>query len=160
MTDSGAVPTLRAVFRAEIEGHRALLSVLIAEQEALRTANAEAVAIAASSKLRHINELEALARQRMELVIGMGIALTATSVETGTLAAPAAAQLKSDWAALRAVASEAQQTNALNGRLIERHQRHCETALAALLQAGGRTAVYGADGRPERTSIGRPLVAI
>jgi len=43
MNDTGAVTTLRAVFRAELEGHRALLAVLKVEQEALRTANTEAV---------------------------------------------------------------------------------------------------------------------
>lgn len=160
MPDESAVPTLRAVFRAEIEGHRALLDVLMNEQEALRTANAEAVALAASAKLRHITELEALARQRMELVISMGVSLTAATVQTGSLPAPIAQQLKGDWAALRAVAAEAQQANALNGRLIARHQRHCESALSALLQAGDRAPVYGADGRPERTASGRPLAAI
>ena len=62
MSDMAAVSTLRTVFRAETEGHRALLSVLMAEQEALRTANAEAVALASSAKLRHIQELETLAQ--------------------------------------------------------------------------------------------------
>lgn len=160
MSDAGAVPTLRAVFRAEIEGHRALLEVLKAEQEALRTANPEAVALAASAKLRHIGELEALARQRTELVLSMGIALTATGVEPGTLPEAAVAQLRGDWADLRAVAAEAQRTNAFNGRLIVRHQRHCETALNALLQAGGRSTVYGADGRAERGTSGRTLATI
>lgn len=160
MSDPAAVPTLRAVFRAEIEGHRALLDVLKAEQEALRTAHPEAVALAASAKLRHISELEALARQRTELVISMGIALTATDIEPGTLAESAAAQLRGDWASLRAVAAEAQQANAFNGRLIARHQRHCETALSALLQAGGRSPVYGADGRAERATLGRTLATI
>ncbi len=160
MTDTAAVPTLRAAFRAEIEGHRALLGVLTAEQEALRTANAEAVALAAAAKLRHIGELEVLARQRTELMVSLGVALTPQGVETGTLPEPFAGQVRSDWATLRAVAAEAQQVNAFNGRLIARHQRHCETALATLLQAGGHAPVYGADGRPERNVSGRPLAAI
>jgi len=160
MNDTGAVTTLRAVFRAELEGHRALLAVLKVEQEALRTANTEAVALAASAKLRHISELEALARQRTELVIAMGVSLTGTSIDTGSVAGDAAAQLRSDWAALRTIAAEAQQANALNGRLIARHQRHCQSALSALLQAGGRSAVYGADGRPERVLPGRAIAAI
>ena len=88
------------------------------------------------------------------------ISLTPSSVQTASLPAPVAEQLNSDWAALRAVAAEARQKNAVNGRLIARHQRHCESALSALLQAGDRAPVYGADGRPERTASGRPLAAI
>ncbi|MDQ6620881.1 MAG: flagellar protein FlgN [Pseudomonadota bacterium] len=160
MTDVGAVPTLRAVFRAEIEGHRALLDVLMSEQEALRTAHPEAVALAASSKLRHIGELEALARQRTELVMTMNIVLTSTHVDAATLDAPVLAQLRSDWADLRAIAAKAQQANALNGRLIARHQRHCESALSAILLAAGRSPVYGANGRPERAAVTRTLAAI
>ncbi|MEP7205992.1 MAG: flagellar protein FlgN [Casimicrobiaceae bacterium] len=160
MTDVAAVPTLRAAFRAEIEGHRALLAVLLAEQEALRTANPEAVALAATAKMRHIGGLEVLARQRTELMVSLGVALTPAGVETGSLPKALALQVKDDWAALRAVAAEAQQVNTFNGRLIARHQRHCETALATLLQAGGRPPVYGADGRPERSTPGRTLVSI
>jgi flagellar biosynthesis/type III secretory pathway chaperone len=131
----------------------------MAEQEALRTADAEAVAVAAAAKIRHIHELEVLARQRVELLISLGIAITPAGIEAGTLPTAHAAHIRSDWAALRAVAHEAQQANALNGRLIARHQRHCETALASLVQAGG-AAVYGADGRPERATRPQALVAI
>ncbi len=160
MTDASAVPTLRAVFRAEIEGHRALLAVLMAEQDALRTANAEAVGVAAASKLRHVSELEALARQRTELVIALGLAFTPGGVETGNLEPSLAAQIRSDWISLRSVAAEAREANALNGRLIARQQRQCESALATLMQASGRSPVYGADGRPERDLPARPLVTI
>lgn len=160
MPDAGAIPTLRAVFRAEIEGHGALLSVLQAEQEALRTANAEAVVLASHDKARHIQELESLARQRTELLISLGLAVTPTGVETGTLPSAQADEIRADWARLRAVAAEAQHANALNGRLIARHQRHCESALAKLIQAGDRAPVYGADGRPQRTVAPRPLAAI
>ena len=160
MPDVGAVSTLRAVLRAEIEGHGALLRVLLAEQEALRCANAEAVALAAHDKARHIHELETLAGQRTELLISLGLALTPNGVETGRLAPAHADEVRADWARLRAVASEAQHANALNGRLIARHQRHCESALAKLLQAGGRSPVYGADGRPQHAVAPRPLAAI
>lgn len=160
MADAGAVPTLRAVLRAEIEGHGALLRVLQAEQEALRTANAEAVVLAAHDKARHIHELESLARQRTELLISLGLALTPNGVDTVSLPAAHADAIRADWARLCTVAGEAQHANALNGRLIARHQRHCESALAKLLQAGGRAPVYGADGRPQRTVAPRPLAAI
>jgi flagellar biosynthesis/type III secretory pathway chaperone len=160
MTDAAAVGTLRAVFRAEIEGHRALLAVLMAEQDALRTANAEAVAVAASSKMRHVTELETLARQRTELMIGLGMAFTPGDVETGAMEPKFAAQVKSDWATLRGIAAEAREQNALNGRLIARQQRQCESALTTLMQASGRSPVYGADGRAERDLPARPLVTI
>ena len=159
MPDPAAVSTLRAVLRAEIEGHRALIRVLYHETEALRTADPEAVAVAASAKLRHVSELEALARQRTELLISLGVTITSAGVDTAGLQPLVAAELRNDWTALRAVAAEAQQTNALNGRLIARHQRHCEAALGALLQARPNP-VYGADGRPRHDAPARAIAAI
>jgi flagella synthesis protein FlgN len=155
-----AVPTVRAALRAELEGHRALLNILSQEQDALRRADPDAIGICASTKLRLIGELRVLARQRSELLIACGITLTATSVAPCDLPTEVLQELHEDWAALRAIAAEAQRVNALNGKLIARHQRHCESALSSLMNAAGRAAVYGADGRTERARAPQKLAAI
>lgn len=116
--DTSAVCTLRAVLRAEIEGHRALLLVLVREQQALRAADRDGVAEAAMAKLRRIRELEVLAHQRVELLIKSGMAVTPHGIETGSLPEALAAPIHDDWARLRAVAAEARQVNILNGHLI------------------------------------------
>ncbi len=115
---ASVVPTLRAVLRAEIEGHRALLSVLRSEQLALHAESTEAVAAAAATALRYIGELEVLARQRAELLAHAGLTLTPAGVASPTLPAELAMQIDEEWAILRAVAAEARVVNVLNGTLL------------------------------------------
>jgi flagella synthesis protein FlgN len=154
-----AIATLRTVVRAEVEGHRALLDVLAVEQRALREGDAEAVIAAAGTKQKHVRELEALARQRIELFLAAGISIQPTGLDVGPVPPALAHGLRDDWSQLIKVAAEAQRVNRLNGRLIARHRRHCETALAALMQADGQCAGYKADGQPDRPSAGRALAA-
>ena len=155
-----AVPTVRAALRAELEGHRALLNILSQEQDALRRADPDGIGICASTKLRLIGELRVLARQRSELLHACGITLTTSTVAPCDLPTEVLQDLHDDWAALRTIATEAQRVNALNGKLIARHQRHCESALSSLMNAAGRAAVYGADGRPQAARGSHKLAAI
>ncbi len=120
--DASVVGTLRAVLRAEIEGHRALLLVLVREQQALQAADHDAVTEAAKAKLRRIGELEVLARARVGLLIESGMAVTPQGIETGSLPEALATPIHDDWASLRAVAAEARQVNIGNGHLINGHQ--------------------------------------
>lgn len=160
MAKAAALSTLRAVLRAEVEGHRALLATLKAEQEALRVGEPEAVAAIAATKLTHLGELEAVARQRTELLIACGMAVTPTGLEASAMPEALAAPVRADWERLLAIAGEAQRCNAFNGQLIARHQRHSSGALSCLLQAAGRAPVYGADGRAEHVTTGRTLASI
>lgn len=155
--DAAAISTLRAVLRAEIEGHRALLDLLKQEQDALRVGQADAVASLAAVKVKHVDELEGLARQRTELLVNCGMAMTATGPQADALPERVAAAVRADWDVLRGVAAEAQRCNQLNGELIARHQRHVAGALSSLLQGSGRASVYSADGRPQPLAIGRSL---
>lgn len=159
-SNPSAIPTVRAALRAELEGHRALLNILAQEQDALRRADPDAIGICASTKLRLIGELRVLARQRSELLLACGITLTTNSIAPCDLPTEALQDLHDDWAALRTIAEEAQRANALNGKLIARHQRHCETALSSLMQAAGRATGYGQDGRPQRVRGSQKLAAI
>jgi flagellar biosynthesis protein FlgN len=116
---ASVVPTLRAVLRAEIEGHRALLSVLRSEQRALQAKSTEAVAAAAATARRYVAELELLAQQRFELLAHAGLTLTPNGIASRSLPAELASQIDEDWATLRAVATEARVVNVLNGTLLE-----------------------------------------
>jgi len=64
------------------------------------------------------------------------------------------------WSTLLDLARAARAANVRNGKLMVRQRRHYDGALAALLQAAGVPSVYGADGRPQATAIGRTLAAI
>ena len=157
---ASAVPTVRAALRAELEGHRALLNILGQEQDALRRADPDAIGVCASTKLRLIGELRVLARQRTDLLLACDITLTTSGVAPCDVPGDLFRSLQDDWTALRKTAAEAQRVNALNGKLIARHQRHCESALSSLMHAAGRAPVYGADGRPQRTPGSHKLAAI
>jgi flagellar biosynthesis/type III secretory pathway chaperone len=64
------------------------------------------------------------------------------------------------WSTLLDLARAARTANERNGRLMARQRRHYDGALAALLQAVGVPSVYGADGRPQASTVGRTLAAI
>jgi len=131
-----------AALQAETEGYRTLLSLLQAEQEALRTASADLLPPIADAKLRVVEKLSELARGRVnECVRG--------SSETAAM-----------WAELRSLAESARRQNDLNGRMIAAQQQHFDRALAALYHAAGVVPLYGADGRQQGNIPARTFAAI
>jgi flagellar biosynthesis/type III secretory pathway chaperone len=125
---------------AEAAGIDALAAVLAEETAALCACDVEAVERTAARKLDLVRDIERLSATRR--------ALTARLSDRAT-AAPL-------LAALVACAAEASRVNALNGRLIDRHQQYGARSLAALRGAAGGAAVYGPDGQSPLATTSRP----
>ena len=147
------------VIALEIAGYKALLRILDGECDALRRLDAEAIASAAAAKQAQVGALEQLARVREEDLRQHGLPASAEGVQVW-LAGRGSPDAASAWAMLLDLARAARQANARNGRLVARQRQHYDGALAALLQAAGLPAVYGADGRPQHATGGRTLAAI
>ena len=67
------------------------------------------------------------------------------------------AGLRQTWQSVLELAAKAHQLNASNGQLIGERMRHNQQALAVLMAAGERSALYGPDGQPRLGGGGRPL---
>lgn len=123
--------TLEAAIAAECDGYDALARVLDDETQALCGGDIDAVERTAAAKLALVRELERMTAHRVAL---------ATRADAADAPAPA-------LSALVARAVEARRVNALNGRLIDRHQQYTARSLAALRGAAGGAPVYGPDGQ-------------
>jgi flagellar biosynthesis/type III secretory pathway chaperone len=149
-----------ALVDLEIAGYKALLRLLDAERDALLRLDAEAIAAAAEAKQAQVQSLEQLARARKAALAESGLPETAEGVALWMAGGGDASRPAHTWATLLDVARAARAANARNGRVIVRQRGHYDAALAALLQAAGVAAVYGADGRPQGCVGGRTLAAI
>ncbi|MCS6786597.1 MAG: flagellar protein FlgN [Thiobacillaceae bacterium] len=122
----------------------ALLEVLQAEEQALRTSDADGLRALSPEKERQAAEVAA-----------------AWSALTGSLGLPSDAPpaavaeaigLRSDtasntrWAEVRTLIDRTAMLNRLNGRLIEEGLRRTTAAMTVLSAAAGQGEVYGADG--------------
>jgi flagellar biosynthesis/type III secretory pathway chaperone len=145
---------------AEVEGYRRLLELSRAEQEALRLADADALARIAQAKVTEVYELQDRAASRIRALRGEGFGPNAAGMRAllGQCAQPDRAS--EQWDLLVSVAAEAQRQNALNSRLAGVQLQHVDRALAALWSAAGREMTYGADGRSQRHTSPRSLAAI
>lgn len=73
------------------------------------------------------------------------------------LEAQADPHVAATWRSLLDLARQARELNTTSGKLIAERMRHNQQALAVLLQAGERAALYGPDGQPRLAGGGRPL---
>jgi flagellar biosynthesis/type III secretory pathway chaperone len=154
-----ATPSPHALLELEIAGYKALLRLLDAECEALRRVDVEAIEATADAKDTQVRALEQLARLRDAALQSRGLPPTAAGVALW-LAGSDAQGASGAWDTLLDLARAARVANARNGRLVSRQRRHYDTAFAALCNAAGTPAVYGADGRPQAVARGRTLAAI
>lgn len=136
--------------RAEIAGFAALRRILTAEAEALRGADADALSLLTPAKMHQVGLLQTLARHRADALRRAGLPQSPSGLRTWLGRAPDPAAADAAWTALSRAALDAKRQNEINGRLAARQRWHFDAALAALLQAAGVPAVYGADGRPRR----------
>jgi flagellar biosynthesis/type III secretory pathway chaperone len=130
---------LAQAIAAEAAGIDALAAVLGEETAALCACDVDAVERTAARKLELVREIERLGARRR--------ALAARTPDDAAAASP--------FAALVASAAEACRVNALNGRLIERHQQYVARSLAALRGAAGGAPVYGPDGQSPLATTSR-----
>jgi len=156
-----ATPSPHALLDLEIAGYKALLRLLDAECDALRRVDRDGIESTAEAKSTQVRALEQLARLREAALDARGLPATAAGIalwlSDGVANAAASATA---WTTLLDLARATRTANARNGRLIERQRRHYDAAFDALSTAAGRATVYGADGRPQATTLGRALAAI
>jgi flagellar biosynthesis/type III secretory pathway chaperone len=132
--------TLAQAIAAEAAALDALAGVLAEETSALCACDVDAVERSAARKLALVRDIERLGAERRALL---------AQAPDPSATAPA-------LAAMVATAAEANRVNALNGRLIDRHQQYVARSLAALRGAAGDAAVYGPDGQSPLAVTSRP----
>lgn len=155
-----ATPSSQALLELEIAGYKALLRLLDGECDALRKVDADAIERASEAKHAQVRALEQLARVREDQLRAQGLPVSAAGVRLWLAGSDDANAVDTAWNTLLDLARAARAANVRNGKLMVRQRRHYDGALAALLQAAGVPSVYGADGRPQATAIGRTLAAI
>ena len=149
-----------AALAVEIEGFCTLLALLAAEQDALRTADADALARIVPQKLTQVHALRSMSVARTALLRSAGLAATAAGMRTLLARSPEPERAGEQWQTLTRLAVEAQRVNALNIRLAHTQERHVDQAMATLSHAAGRDVTYGADGRSQHHAPSRSLAAI
>ena len=122
-----------ALVAAENDGYALLIALLHDETRALCAGDVGVLERQAGEKLAQVRSLERLFAERQRLVGRRSSGSTS----------PNAAALR----LLHERAAEAKRLNALNGRLIDRHQQYASRSLAALRNAAGFPSLYGADGQ-------------
>ena len=120
---------------AENDGYAALIALLDDETRSLCAGDAFALEAKADAKLAQVRALEHIGQQRRQLMAQV------------TRVAPLAPAVTESLRVLHERAGEAKRINFLNGRLIDRHQQYASRSLAALREAAGQPALYGADGQ-------------
>ncbi|MEO8848571.1 MAG: flagellar protein FlgN [Casimicrobiaceae bacterium] len=126
--------TLDAIIAAENDGYALLLALLHDETRALCTGDIGVLERQAEEKLHHVRSLERLFAERQRL-----------TPHTPDPQVPT--QRDEVLRLLLERAAEAKRVNALNGRLIDRHQQYASRSLAALRDAAGQSSLYGANGQ-------------
>ena len=149
-----------AALEVEGAGYRALVDVLHLEQEALRAADANAILLLVATKSRQVEALRRQGGERSRALRAAGLPETAAGIKAWLGQTDEPARARDLWTKLSALAAQAQALNGQNGRLLELQRRHFDRAANALWHAAGHLAGYGADGRPQRGSLPRPLAAI
>jgi flagellar biosynthesis/type III secretory pathway chaperone len=144
----------------EVAGYRTLLELLSSEQEALRVADADALARVTQAKLTQVYMLQDLGASRAQALRDQGFPTNGSGMRD-LLSRCAEPQRAGElWDALVTLAETAQRQNTLNSRLARVQQRHVDRAMAALWNAAGCESTYGADGRSQHRALPRSLAAI
>ena len=149
-----------ASLAAEVAGYQRLLELLRAEQEALRVADADALASVAQAKLTQVYALQDLGGERMQAMRAEGCSVDAAGMLALLSHCAQPERAREQWDLLVSLAARAQRQNALNARLASVQQRHVDRAMAALWTAAGCAPTYGADGRSQHHASPRSLAAI
>jgi flagella synthesis protein FlgN len=138
----------------EISAVRLFVSVLEDEQQILAGGDIDRLLPLAEKKSQLASRLSEIAERRQQ-------ALTAAGSTPATMAAWLATNTDSaahsGWKTLLELAANARELNILNGKLIAERMGHNQQALAILLQARDKAALYGPDGQTRFGGSGRPL---
>lgn len=145
-------PTLDAVVAAENAGYAALVALLDDETRALCAGDIGVLERQSAAKLAQVRRLEALFAERQRLA--------ANPAPAGATHTTAGSDTQAALQLLHERAAEAKRINALNGRLIDRHQLYASRSLAALRDAAGQPALYGADGQASHAPGAQPRATV
>lgn len=145
-----------ALIASERELALRLQQCLQQEQAELVRSDVAALAQTAERKNGIVEQMNLLARSRMQALAAAGHAAT----EAGMLAWLAAQDdaVRADWQGLLAAAAAGKELNRTNGLLIHQHLSRNQAGLQAL-RGGGQPAVYGRDGQQNVRTAGRSFVA-
>lgn len=147
---------LGAVLGEEIGKLRQFIELLQREQELLTRGDTEALLPLIEQKNGLANALGGYARMRENELVRLGLPAGRAGMEAW-LASGSASAPRGDWQTLLALAGQARDINAANGKLIGLHMQHNQQAFNALMGAAGRAMTYGPDGQQQIGAGGRTL---
>lgn len=145
MTPTAPVVSPDAI-RAECAGWRALVDLLVAEQDALRSADTPRIEALARRKAEHVTRLDAQAQAREQRMRAQGLPINATGLELWFAQALAPAEARACRDDIASLAQTARRINRQNGALVVRLQRYVQSAFAALALAAGAELTYDGSG--------------
>jgi flagella synthesis protein FlgN len=147
-----------SALRAELAGFRALLQTLLAEQECLLRADAQALPDLTEVKSRQIELLHGLAGQRAVYLASLNFEPGRRGMQEWLAGAGAEKrELTALWQELLDAAAGARALNNSNGGLIGARVNHNQAALGALHTAARSLGTYGPDGQPRLPAGQREL---
>ena len=155
-----SITDAEASLAAEVTGFRNLITLLESEQEALRKADADALADVVPAKLAQVNVLQEMGAARSRMLRGAGLSANAQGMRRMLSRCPNPVRARMQWDELTQLAADALRRNELNMRLASVQQRHVDRAVGALYAAAGQDTTYGADGRPHHHASTRALASI
>lgn len=150
--------TLMNLMAEEISAVSLFVSVLEDEQQILASGDIDRLLPLAEKKSRLASRLSEIAERRQQALTLVDSAAGSTPATMATwLTAITDPAAHGAWRKLLELAANARELNALNGKLIAERMRHNQQALAILLEAGDKAALYGPDGQTRVAGGGRQL---
>lgn len=134
------------VLTEEVSGFKEFRRLLLSEQEALMTANTEAISETTETKDVRYQKLNRLASDRAKLISSLGFAATKQGVFSWVNQSPE--DVVALWNVLLDLAKEVQRLNDVNGKLIHTRLQYTQQTLSALLTAVNQANLYGSNGQP------------
>jgi flagella synthesis protein FlgN len=142
--DAGIDPVL-SVLITEIQVVREFKSTLQAEQKSLVDGDVNALTQLSKPKLDLVERLNKLAEERLRKLELQGFSPDRSGMELW--AAGMGSVAKDAWQSMLAIASEAKQSNKINGNLIQSRLQNNQQALSVLMSAADQASLYGPDGQ-------------
>lgn len=145
--------------RAELTGFRELQQILLAEQECLVRADAEALPDLIEAKSRQVERLHALAGLRTGYLASLRFDPDRRGMQEwlANLSGIDKPELSALWQQVLDAAAQARALNDSNGGLIGARLNHNQAALAALQTAARSLGTYGPDGQAQLPAGQREL---
>lgn len=126
---------------------RAFLSLLEREREALNSSDAEPLTAICAEKNQASDRLHASGLRRTEWFANLGKGTGREAVSAWLASLPPQAPQRKAWQQLMDLARRARKLNEESGALIRTRMQHGQQALAVLLAASDRAALYGPNGQ-------------